>query len=623
MRAVHLSSDRLQHAAPITHIAFRADGRRLASSSYDGTVLVWDVEDRRRPTPVARLHHRRLVNASAWNPRDPEVLATASADKTVAVWRIGADGAVAAISTLARHTDDINSVGWLPDGERLICVSEDGRATMWDGLTGRFLASVASHAAHCMMVSVNNKGLVATVGEDGMVAVFSPDDDTRRATKLYESSVEGCEWSPDGDTLAIARDDGRVDLLTAALDVVVSAEVSGSAVRSVAWIDEEVFVAGAYDGALHFIDRSGAVIGRHSDDRAWPRSVGAARGVVAVGSFWSTPHLLDARTRELVHPPAEPTHGPNAIAVHGQDVFVGCDSGLVVRLPVAVIRRGVDVDPGSVDVLSTGGGPVLSLAHRDTGLFAGTYSGEVLHLADGDWRRTGVGAPVPSLVAHGTGVLAGTYNGELVHVGGPRLAELSRVRGHDGSVKSLAAFADGDIVSGATDRTVAIGDHRRRTPLWEHGNLVNSVATLGHWVASASRDHTVKVGRVARDPRGDWAASDIRTFLGPDESVKAVALIGDPAAPVVLGGSYDFKVYAWHVAATGAAEDRLAGRVVFDFDQAVSCMVRVDERRALVAGWDGRLVLVEAAPDGRVAVVGELSLPDLVAAAAPGAVVRS
>lgn len=195
MRPIDLPACGPGHGAPLTHVGFRPDGQRLASCSYDGTVIVWDTGDPSRPAVLARLRHRRLVNACAWNPVDGEVLATASADKTVAVWRVGEEGGAVLQTVLARHTDDINSVAWLPDGKRLICVSEDGRATLWSAADGAFLCEVGSHEAHCMMVSVSAQGLVATVGEDGLVAVSDPDGRGAPVTRRYGSSIEGCAWS--------------------------------------------------------------------------------------------------------------------------------------------------------------------------------------------------------------------------------------------------------------------------------------------------------------------------------------------------------------------------------------------------------------------------------------------
>ncbi|MEU1517174.1 WD40 repeat domain-containing protein [Streptomyces sp. NPDC005811] len=615
MRTIDLPASGPGHSAPLTHVGFRPDGKRLATCSYDGTVIVWDTGDPSRPVPLARLRHRRLVNASAWNPVDPEVLATASADKTVAVWRVDAHGRGTLSTVLARHTDDINSVAWLPDGERLICVSEDGRATLWSAADGVFLAEVGSHEAHCMMVSVSEQGLVATVGEDGLVAVSDPDGTAAPVTRRYDSSIEGCAWSHSGRLLAVARDDGAVDLLTAGLDLVRTVPVSTSAARAVAWAeDDSSFVVGAYDGALHWFDVVGTRLHRVEDRRVWPRSVAVAGGVVAAGSFWNGPHLYDLTTARETAAPDTPTHGPNALAQRGDELLIGTDSGLVV----AVRTDGSGTEgTGAVRTTVLTDGPILSLAVDGDTVCAGTYSGHVLR-HDGTTLTSspGLGAPVPSLTVHEGMLVAGTYNGEFLLLDPGTLDVLERIEAHDGSVKSLTAVAGG-FLSAATDRTVEVGGPRGRSKLWEHGNLVNAVAALGaEAAASASRDHTVKVGRLVRQADGGWRAADVQTLLGPDESVKCVALLGDAERPVVLAGSYDFGLHAWQVDWEDSAATLASGRVLAEFAQGLSCMLRLADGSVAVAGWDGRVLVVGRDRAGRPEVRTSLHLNELLTAGA-------
>ncbi|MDH6228078.1 WD40 repeat domain-containing protein [Streptomyces sp. MJP52] len=582
------------HAAPLTHVALRDDARLLASCSYDGTVVVWDVSDPARPTRTATLKHRRLVNASAWNPAAPQLLATASADKTVSVWRLPEQGSASLVNVLARHTDDINSVAWMPDGDRLICVSEDGRATMWDAIGGRFLGEVGSHEAHCMMVSVSPEGLVATVGEDGLVAVADPDLGADPFLRRYESSIEGCAWSGDGEVLAVTRDDGAVDLLTKKLDLLRTVEVSTSAARCVSWSqDDEQFVVGAYDGALHFFAVDGERLHRVDDARIWPRSVSAAGGLVAAGSFWGSPHLLDFASAAEIAGPVEPTHGPNAMAVDGNELYIGCDSGTVVVVPAG------DAPRPRARLIGLTEGPILSLAVRDGVVYAGTYAGHVVRYDGAVLVSEQLGAPLPSLCFDGETLVAGTYNGELFSLDRVTLAVAERSQAHGGSVKSLTALPGPGFLSAATDRTVAAGSFTGRVTLWEHGNLVNAVAALDEEVAaSASRDHTVKVGRLARTPAGEVQVQALQTLIGPDESVKCVAVLGTAESPFVLAGSYDFGLYVWPVRWEDGASVLTEGHLLDVFGQGLSCMAQLDASTVAVAGWDGRISIVACSADG-------------------------
>lgn len=608
MRVLTMPTEPDGHAAPITHVEFSADGTRLATSSYDGSVIIWDSTEPRMIRLVARLRHRRLVNGSAWHPLRPDLLATASADKTVLVWRIGLSGDTELVCGLARHTDDINSVAWLPDGERLVCVSEDGVASMWNGITGRFLGVPVSHTAHCMMVATSGTGMVATVGEDGKVAVLNPDVDAAVRQRHYKSSIEGCAWSHDGDLLALARDDGTVEILHQDLSTVISVPVSSSAARSVTWsADDAALAVGAYDGTVHFLGVDGTTRGQVTDDRMWPRSVSAAPGAVAVGSFWSRPHLFNF-CGAVLSGPRTPTHGPNAMIADGGQLLVGCDSGALLTIDVRQACAGV---PGW-RYQQAASGPLLSVGSSGGDIVAGTYSGCVLRVGQGQGGATSpnLGAPVPSLLGVADAIIGGTYDGEIVAFDPATLSVVHRSQPHDGSIKAMARLDDDAFVSCATDRMVAAGDLTQRYPLWEHGNLVNSVATLdGTVVASASRDHTVKVGWVHCGTDGRWRVEASGTLLGPDESVKCVGLLGTASAPVVLAGSYDFGLYAWSASPRSSASAITSGTVVAEFGQAISCICRIDAVTAAVASWDGRIAIVRLYGD-TVRVIAYLSVTD-------------
>lgn len=596
VRSVGLLEHGAGHSAPITNVAYSPDGAVLATSSYDGSVILWTTLSGGVPSPQARIRHRRLVNAASWSHQHPGLLATASADKTVGIWRTSPDGArVESLGYLARHTDDVNAVAWLPDGERLVTASEDSTALIWELRTGRFLGKFATHSSHCMAVAVSPDGSVLTVGEDGEVFAGSLDQSAKHHRK-FSASIEGCAWSPDGSRLALACDDGMVRVLSADLDLLDEIEVGMCAVRSVAFVADgsNRIVVGSYDASVRVLHGSSITLAT-TGGRLWPRSIDTTDNRVAVGSFGASPIILSLNGLQVLSPGGPDTNGPNALASSRGEVAIGLDSGLVVSVPVSTISAGRTI---GATMHHVGADPVLSVASVARGWLAGTYGGSVVRLdtARGDdpvIGRVHLDSPVPSLAAHPDGamVIGGTYDGRIVYLDVADSVKLqSSRRVHEGSVKSVQWLTSARAISGATDCSVRLlEDDGSDRILWYHGNLVNAIASDHRGlVASASRDRLIRAAVVAD---GQLRQFDL---LGASESMKAVAVLGDGDDAWVIGGSYDFGVYQWHLdLADDNMPDARSGSVIFQADQAISTIVALDSRAAIVASWDGTVRLLE------------------------------
>jgi WD40 repeat protein len=95
----------LRHSGSVTQARFSPDGSRLATTSQDGTVRIWDPY-RDASEPLVLRGHTGPVGAVAFSP-DGSRLASRSADGTVCVWALDLDDLVdAAERGLTRSLTD-------------------------------------------------------------------------------------------------------------------------------------------------------------------------------------------------------------------------------------------------------------------------------------------------------------------------------------------------------------------------------------------------------------------------------------------------------------------------------------------------------------------------------------
>lgn len=128
------------HTDEVNGVKWDPSGRYLASCSDDCTAKVWEV-DSDRPGPLHDFtRHTEEIYTLKWSPnteRKP-LLATASFDGTVMLWNI-TDGSRYRI--FDRHRDSVYSVAFSPSGDYLASGSLAGQMYIWDIEAGRQIKS--------------------------------------------------------------------------------------------------------------------------------------------------------------------------------------------------------------------------------------------------------------------------------------------------------------------------------------------------------------------------------------------------------------------------------------------------------------------------------------------------
>ncbi len=186
------------HTDQVLEVAFAPDSRTLASGSWDGSVWLWDLTTGQgRPVEGK---HAGAIYALAFSP-DGQRLATASRDKTVGLWDVGTGREIA---RLAGHGDLVSGVGFFPDGLRLASTSWDRTLKIWDLASRKPLRTIRAHSDAILSMALSPDGArMATGSRDAVVRLWDPADG-RRIGQLppHGGPVWGLDFSPDGRRLA-------------------------------------------------------------------------------------------------------------------------------------------------------------------------------------------------------------------------------------------------------------------------------------------------------------------------------------------------------------------------------------------------------------------------------------
>ncbi|MDZ3836299.1 MAG: hypothetical protein U0S49_02870 [Rhodospirillales bacterium] len=173
------------------YVTFDAAGARVATTSWGGTARIWNATDaslmqslpsatgdHQGRCPDERQGHCGPVTFAAFSAANPNLLVTASHDRTARIWDLAA-GKV--IRSLVGHERPVSDAAFIGDGTRVMTAALDGTVRIWDAMSGEMLQVLQGPAL---------------VAGTSATAALSPDGQTMLASFAGPSAYV---WAVRGD----------------------------------------------------------------------------------------------------------------------------------------------------------------------------------------------------------------------------------------------------------------------------------------------------------------------------------------------------------------------------------------------------------------------------------------
>ena len=153
------------------------------------------------------LRHQDVVNSVSYS-RDGELIATASSDTTVKIWRSNGE----LLHTLKDHRDSVFDVAFSPQGDLIASAGQDNNVKLWS-IEGKLKDTLSGHRGSIHQVAFSPQGdLIASAGQDKTVRLWNREGKLVNVLIQHEREVLAVAFSPDGQTIATGDRSGRLRL---------------------------------------------------------------------------------------------------------------------------------------------------------------------------------------------------------------------------------------------------------------------------------------------------------------------------------------------------------------------------------------------------------------------------
>ncbi|KAF4756004.1 Coatomer subunit beta' [Perkinsus olseni] len=220
------------HGDYIRYIAVHSTLPYVLSCSDDMTIKLWDW-DKNWACVATYEGHAHYVMMVQWNPKDMNIFASASLDRSIKVWGV-TSGSTTPHFSLTGHTRGVNCIEYSPSKDKPYLVSggDDKTVRVWDYQTRQCLQVLSGHTANISSVLFHpTLPVILSGSEDGTCRIWHAT--TYRLETTLNYLLERL-WSiaclPGTNDVALGFDEGTMVIQLGSEEPVVSMHAGGKIV---------------------------------------------------------------------------------------------------------------------------------------------------------------------------------------------------------------------------------------------------------------------------------------------------------------------------------------------------------------------------------------------------------
>ncbi|KAL5074285.1 hypothetical protein RYX36_013269 [Vicia faba] len=181
---------------------FSSDGKLLASGGHDKKAVIWYTDSLKQKATLEE--HSSLITDVRFSPTMPR-LATSSFDKTVRVWDVDNPGY--SLRTFTGHSTSVMSLDFHPNKDDLICSCDgDGEIRYWSINNGSCVR--VSKGGTTQMRFQPRLGRYLAAAAENIVSILDVETQAcRYSLKGHTKTIDSVSWDPSGELLASVSED--------------------------------------------------------------------------------------------------------------------------------------------------------------------------------------------------------------------------------------------------------------------------------------------------------------------------------------------------------------------------------------------------------------------------------